>query len=244
MRRKSLKSVGIDLAGAATRPTGICCLVGNEVVESRDVRGDDSILDFVARHKPQIVAIDAPLSLPPGRRWTPGNAFPPDNGSHFRQCDLELRARGIRFFPITLGPMRSLTMRGITLRRRFEKSGYRVIEIYPGGAQDIWGIARKQQGLALLRRGLRKLGVEGIRAGMSGDELDAISGAMVGRLFMEGRAEVYGDFTSGAIVMPAAKRRPAARPKRVAESVRGRSARKPARKPPRPDVPARRGKRA
>ena len=212
--RKNVCVVGIDLAGAPKRPTGICCLRGNEVVESRDVHDDDSILGFVAGHKPDIVAIDAPLCLPPGRKWTPGSAFPADNGSHFRKCDLELRARGIRFFPITLGPMRSLTMRGIVLKRELEKSGCRVIEIYPGGAQDVWGIARKQQGLPLLRRGLRKLGVEGIHARMSGDELDAISGAIVGRLFLEGRAEVYGDFKSGAIVMPAAGRRPAARSRR------------------------------
>ncbi len=210
MSKRDIKVVGIDLAGVATRPTGICCLFGNEVVESRDVRRDESILHFVAEHNPQVVAIDAPLCLPPGRRWTPGTAFPADNGVHFRKCDLELRARGIRFFPITLGPMRSLTMRGIVLKRQLEKSGYRVIEIYPGGAQDIWGIARKQQGLALLRRGLRKLGIEGIRARMSGHELDAISGAIVGRLFLEGQAEVYGDFKSGAIVMPTARRRPGA----------------------------------
>jgi len=205
MRRMNVRSVGIDLAGVPRRPTGICCLIGNEIVDSRVVHDDESIIRFVTEHRPQVVAIDAPLCLPPGRKWTPGNAFPSDNGSHFRKCDLELRARGIRFFPITLGPMRSLTMRGIVLRRALEKAGCRVIEIYPGGAQDIWGIARKQKGLALLRRGLRKLGVRGIHAKMSGDELDAISGAIVGRLFLEGRAELYGDFKRGAIVMPAAR---------------------------------------
>jgi hypothetical protein len=208
MREKRIRVVGIDLAGVPRRPTGICCLLGGEVVESREVHDDDSILRFVAEHDPKIVAIDAPLCLPPGRKWTPGKAFPSNNGSHFRRCDLELRVRGIRFFPITLGPMRSLTMRGIVLKHALEKSGYRVIEIYPGGAQDVWGIARKQGGLALLRRGLKRLGARGIHAKMSGDELDAISGAIVGRLFLEGRAEVYGDFESGAIVMPAARSKP------------------------------------
>ncbi len=205
MRKKNTRVVGIDLAGVATRPTGICCLLGNEVLESRVLHDDQSILRFVAGHKPGIVAIDAPLCLPPGRKWTPGTPFPSNNGSHFRQCDMELRARGIRFFPITLGPMRSLTMRGIALKNELETLGYRAIEIYPGGAQDVWGIARKQRGLGLLRRGLRKLGTEGIHARMSGDELDAISGAIVGRLFLEGRAEIYGDFANGAIVMPRAK---------------------------------------
>jgi len=208
MAPKQIKVVGIDLAGSAKRPTGVCCLREDEVVDSRVVYEDDEILGFVKKNRPKIVAMDAPLSLPPGRKLTANGGFPPDNKVHLRSCDEELRRRGIRFFPVTLGPMRSLTIRGIALKERLEASGYRAIEIYPGGAQDVWGIARKQQGLSLLRGGLRrKLGVKGLSAKMSDHELDAVSGAIVGRLFLEGRAEVYGDFERGAIVMPAMNQR-------------------------------------
>ena len=211
MGKKGKRVVGIDLAGVVKRPTGICYLHGSEVVESRVVYEDGGILHFVEEYTPQVVAIDAPLCLPPGRTWTSGYDFPSDNGIHFRPCDEELRRRGIRFFPITLGPMRSLTLRGITLKDELEGLGYRVIEIYPGGAQDIWEIARKQRGLPLLRRGLKGLGIRGIHAKMSDHELDAVSGAIVGRLFLEGRAEVYGDFESGAIVMPPVRAKKAQR---------------------------------
>ena len=63
-------------------------------------------------------------------------------------------------------------------------------------------IARKQGGLSKLRRGLEKLGLNGLTRGMNGDELDAVTGALVGQLFLEGKAEVLGNFKQGAIVIP------------------------------------------
>ncbi|MDH4197015.1 MAG: hypothetical protein OEW05_06395, partial [Candidatus Aminicenantes bacterium] len=124
------------------------------------------------------------------------------NASHYRPCDLELRARGIPFFPITLGPMRALTERGIGLRAALDGRGYRVAEMYPGGAQDVWGLPRARRNPAALRRGLARRGVGGLAPRISDHELDAASGALVGLLYLKGRAEVYGDFQSGAILMP------------------------------------------
>jgi predicted nuclease with RNAse H fold len=147
--------------------------------------------------KPDLVAIDAPLNLPPGRRTIEDR-----NGEHFRPCDRELLKRGIRFFPITLGPMRSLTTRGIALKRKLVRRGFKVIEMFPGAAQDVWRIARKQEGLGKLQRGLNKLGLRGLDRKMNGDELDAVTGALVGRLFLEGKAEVMGNFKEGAIIVP------------------------------------------
>jgi predicted nuclease with RNAse H fold len=188
--------VGIDLAGSPRRPTGACLLRGG-AAETRLLYSDAEIADFVGTARPALVAVDAPLNLPPGRR-----SMDDRNGEHYRPCDLELRRRGIPFFPITLGPMRGLTARGIDLRRRLEERGIPVVEIYPGGAQDVWGIPRAKRDRAGLRRGLRKLGITGLGGSASDHELDAASGALVGRLFLEGRAEVFGDFETGAIVMP------------------------------------------
>jgi uncharacterized protein len=189
--------VGIDLAGSPLRNTGICTLRGMKVTECTIVNTDEQILEFAARTRPDLIAIDAPLNLPPGRK-----SFEDRNGEHFRKCDRVLLSRGIRFFPITLGPMRSLTLRGILLKKILSRRGYKVIEIYPGAAQDVWKIARKQGGLPRLRRGLEKLGVKGLTKNMNGDELDAVTGALVGRLYLQGRAEVLGNFRHGAIVVP------------------------------------------
>jgi hypothetical protein len=53
-----------------------------------------------------------------------------------------------------------------------------------------------------LRTGLQRLGIEGLEKDISGHELDAASGALVGLLFLQGRAEVLGNFSEGAILMP------------------------------------------
>jgi predicted nuclease with RNAse H fold len=98
--------------------------------------------------------------------------------------------------------MRALTERGIRLKLRLEAEGFRAVEIYPGGAQDIWGLPRAKRDLAGLRGGLARLGIKGLKKNISDHELDAASGALVGRFFLLGEAEVLGDFATGAILMP------------------------------------------
>jgi len=188
--------VGIDLAGSPRRPTGVCILHGM-IARTLLAFEDQEILIAVDRERPVLVPIDAPLTLPPGRSTIHDRA-----GGHFRECDRELRNRGIRFFPITLGPMRMLTERGMALRARIEARGPRVVECYPGAAQDIWGIPRQHKDLGALREGLGRLGVRGLSGGMTGDELDAVTAALVGRWFLSGCGEVLGG--PGGIVVPAA----------------------------------------
>jgi len=200
IRRHDGKVVGVDLAGSQSRNTGICTLKKDNITSCTILHTDQEIVDYIEKEKPALIAVDAPLNLPPGRK-----SIEDKNGEHFRPCDRELLKRGIRFFPITLGPMRMLTKRGIHLRRILTRLGYPMIEVYPIAAQDIWHIGRKQDGLSKLRRGLEKLGVKGLSIKMAGDELDAVTAALVGNLFLRGKAEVLGSFKRGAIVIPHAK---------------------------------------
>jgi predicted nuclease with RNAse H fold len=197
MKRHNRKVVGIDLAGSPKRDTGICTLKKHRITFCAIVHTDQEILDYVEKENPALIAVDAPLNLPPGRK-----SIEDKTGEHFRPCDRELLRRGIRFFPITLGPMRLLTKRGIHLKRVLTRRGYPVIEVYPGAAQDIWNTSRKQDGLSRLCKGLEKLGAKGLNRKMGGDELDAVTAALVGELFLRGKAEVLGDFKRGAIVIP------------------------------------------
>ena len=140
--------IGLDLAGVETRPTGYCKLSGFKA-ETCIVYTDKEILERIREVQPSLIAIDAPLSLPPGRK-----TLEERNGNHLRRCDRELLKSGIKFFPVTLGPMRKLTARGINLRRILELEHFMVVEAYPGGAQDVLGIPRKQKGLDKLKAGL------------------------------------------------------------------------------------------
>jgi predicted nuclease with RNAse H fold len=200
IKRYNRKVVGIDLAGSPKRSTGICTLKKDNITCCTIVHTDQEIISYVEKENPALIAIDAPLNLPPGRK-----SLEDKNGEHFRPCDRELLRRGIRFFPITLGPMRLLTKRGIHLKRVLTRRGYPVIEVYPGAAQDIWHTGRKQEGLSNLRKGLEKLGLKGLNNKMNGDELDAVTAALVGQLFLRGKSEVLGNFKRGAIVIPYTK---------------------------------------
>jgi len=187
--------VGLDLAAVESRPTGLCIL-RSLIAETFLVCTNEEIVRKTEESKPKIVAIDAPLSLPAGRK-----SIEQKTDVHLRECDKELLKRGIKFFPVTLGPMRKLTSRGIFLRRLFESKHFKVIEVYPGGAQDILEIPRKQQGLRRLRAGLEESGIEGLNDRMNDHELDAVTCALVGKLFLEGKAITYGTCEQ-EIVMP------------------------------------------
>jgi predicted nuclease with RNAse H fold len=186
--------IGLDLAGVETRPTGFCVL-DEMKAETQLVYNDKEILQKINKVKPKVIAIDAPLSLPKGRK-----SIEERTNVHLRECDKELLKRRIKFFPITLGPMRKLTERGIKLKGLLESKGFKVIEVYPGGAQDVLGIPRKQQGLCKLRNGLGKLGIKGLTKNMTDHELDAVTSAYVGKLFLEGNSETLG--SKNGIVMP------------------------------------------
>ncbi|MCI0473492.1 MAG: DUF429 domain-containing protein, partial [Ignavibacteria bacterium] len=111
----------------------------------------------------------------------------------------------IKFFPITIGPMRMLTKRGISLKKKFKRMGFESIEIFPGATQDVFGIPRKQHSLKGLLKGLEKLGIKGLNKEMNNDELDAVTGAYTGYLYLKGKAEVLGDLKKGAIILPNGK---------------------------------------
>lgn len=192
--------VGLDLAGVENRPTGFCALTQDKA-ETSLLYSDQEILCKIRQVRPTVVAIDAPLSLPPGR-----SSLEERTSNHLRECDRELLRKGIKFFPLTLGPMRQLTKRGMNLKNLLLAENYIVIEAYPGGAQDVLGIPRKQKGLDKLKAGLEGLGLSGLKDQISDHELDAATCAYVGKLFFEGKTVIYGGQSEG-IVMPKGEKR-------------------------------------
>ncbi|MGQ9718556.1 MAG: DUF429 domain-containing protein [Nitrososphaerales archaeon] len=196
-----MKSFGIDLAGVETRDSGVCILNDRSKAEAFTLRDNNEIIDCAIKSEPTIIAIDAPLSLPFGRCCLKDTCLC-RNKSHLRYCDRELLKMKIKFFPITLGPMRKLTERGMGLKKMLESEGFRVIEVYPGGAQDILSIPRKQKGLDELKKGLIKIGIKGISRVTSDHELDAVTSALVGKMYIEDDYLAVGDPEEGLIIMP------------------------------------------
>ena len=109
----------------------------------------------------------------------------------------------IKFFPITLGPMRQLTLRGMALKAKLEKMGLRVFETYPGAAQDIWGIPRQKDPQGL-KQGLKRFKLIGNWLGpeVTKDELDALTCAIVAREDLGGNTKAIGDPEEGLTILP------------------------------------------
>jgi predicted nuclease with RNAse H fold len=189
--------IGLDLAANHKKQTGFCIMNENLEVKTFLLFTDNEILEHVKYYNPELIAIDAPLSLPMGR-----TSLEEKSNIHLRLCDRELLGLGIKFFPITLGPMRKLTERGIKLKQMLENFGYKVIEVFPGATQDILGLVRKNQGINKLREGLISLGIKGIKYEISDDELDAITCALTGLLYLKGECIELGDKKEGILIIP------------------------------------------
>jgi predicted nuclease with RNAse H fold len=199
-----MKAVGIDLAGVETRPTGFCVLDGSLNAHTYLLYSDRQVIDMIEQITPDVVSIDAPLALPKDR---PSLSAKYKNRSHLRECDRVLLKMGIRFFPVTLGPMRKLTQRGIKLRKILEGKGFKVIESFPGAAQDLLGMPRKQKGLEKLRKALVKYGIKGDieEKTVSDHELDAATSALVGLLYLEGNYTAIGNPEEILMILPKTK---------------------------------------
>jgi histidinol phosphatase-like PHP family hydrolase/predicted nuclease with RNAse H fold/dephospho-CoA kinase len=189
--------VGVDLT-AGEKATGLAVLDGHHVDTISALR-DEEILAFIEARKPAIVSIDSPLGLP-------GGVESVDRAVGIvRVAEYDLTSVGIPAYPALIDSMQNLTLRGIRLKRailgRFPEMS--VIESYPGAAQDILCIPRKQRGLSLLKDGLRRIGLTG--AGLestSHDEIDAITAAVVGRYYEAGQFERLGVPRESELLVP------------------------------------------
>lgn len=211
-RLDDLRIVGLDLTGSGARPSGYALLQGS-AVETVRLGEDDEILARIRADRPVLVSIDSPLCMPRGRT----SVFDDDpmRAQHgiMRQCERTLKRRGINVYPCLLPSMQRLTARGMSLAACLRSEGVPVIESYPGAAQDIIGLPRKQNGLDHLTSSLRDFGLDGAFGDslVSHDELDAITCALVGAFFLERLYEPLGGEEEDPLIVPSLERRPTRR---------------------------------
>jgi len=189
------KIVGLDLAGVDDRPTGFATLVGPRV-ETKVLFHDEQILGEIFNYMAgvvegnRLISIDAPLSKP--------------FRGKSRICEKALRRLGIRVFPCMFAGMAKLTERGIRLATKLRSHYFEVIESYPGSAQDILGIPRKGKDKKPLQDALIKYGIKGdvTKPNITDHELDAITSAIVGKLYLQGKTVALGTYKEGFMIVP------------------------------------------
>lgn len=191
--------VGIDLTGSEKRATGWALLDAAHAT-TKTIRTDEDLTRETLDAAPDLVSIDSPLALPDGH----GTA----NARIYRKCELALKRMGISVFWCLLPSMEMLTRRGIKLAQALRAGGCKVIESYPGAAQDILGIPRKKTSLEELKWGLSRAGITGNFLGspVTHDELDAITSALVGLFYLAGEHIALGTKGEDYLIIPRSER--------------------------------------
>lgn len=199
----SFCAIGIDLVSSDDRESGFCVLRGHNATTCR-VKTDDEMIRLAVEAGADLVSIDSPLSIPKGRTSFFDNDPYREEFGITRECERILKRRGISSYPCLIPSMQKLTQRGMLLAQQFRNLGIPVIESYPGAAQDIMSIPRKQAGLDYLVEGLKEFGLTGefIHTPVSHDELDAITSAVVGHFFWAGMYEGLGNPEEEYLIIP------------------------------------------
>lgn len=191
--------VGIDLTGSEKRATGWALLEGANATTKALVT-DEELLRETITAAPDIVSIDSPLSLPDGQVST----VQLNPGLIYRKCELALKRMGISVFWCLLPSMRGLTGRGIRLAQALREAGLKVIESYPGAAQDLLAIPRKKASLEELKWGMHRAGIRGnfLTAKIRHDEVDAITSALVGLFYLADDYIALGTPSEDYLIVP------------------------------------------
>ena len=123
--------LGIDLTGSPKRKSAYVLMEKDKrIVDFGFFGDDDEIAGYVLARRPEVIALDAPLTLP-----LRGN---------MRGCDKALRRLGMRVFPPLMKGMKKLTLRGSLLAQMLRERGFTVIEVFPRGAQILLGAYTKK----------------------------------------------------------------------------------------------------
>jgi predicted nuclease with RNAse H fold len=206
---------GIDLTSTEAKPSA-CLGLDDEsqlvylgfLTENKDIV---ALLNF---YSSQVIAIDAPLSLPLGLCCLEQSCpckpkFPRKN----RQCDQELRQQGIPCYPTSKKTfIKDLIYRGIELKTSIShevKQAGQIIEVYPFASKvRLFGktIPRKttKQGMNFLRDKLEDIlpSLKPYLDMFDHDLYDAAMAAYTALLYHQNRVEALGNSKEGLIFIP------------------------------------------
>jgi len=203
---------GIDLTSTEAKPSACLGLDSKSqlvylgfLIKNRDIV---NLLDF---YSPQVIAIDAPLSLPLGLCCLEESCscqpkFPRKN----RQCDQELRRQGIPCYPTSKKTfIKDLIYRGIELKTsigREVKQAGQVIEVYPFASKvRLFGktmpLKTTKQGMNFLRDKLGEIlpSLKPYLDMFDHDLYDAAVAAYTALLHHQNRVEALGSSEEGVI---------------------------------------------
>lgn len=204
--------LGIDLTSKEAKPSA-CLGLDRELnlIYLGFLNGDSDILQVASRYDFELIAIDAPLSLPKGLCCLEEScSCQPMAGVKGRNCERELAKLGIPcYFTTKKSIIKAMVYRGIRLRSELEAMDYEVIEVYPYASKvRLFGknISKKTTpaGLAFLKQHICQLlpNITAYIDGVNHDMCDAAIAAYTAYLHSQGKTELCGEAEEGTIYLP------------------------------------------
>ncbi|MGC8747419.1 MAG: DUF429 domain-containing protein [Candidatus Kapaibacteriota bacterium] len=154
---------GLDLSAKDVNPTGVCFLSG-KFARTKVLKSDNEILEEIQVSNPNIIAIDAPLTL------------------NNRICDVLLKKYGA--MPLKLKSIMQLATRAVRLVNELETlilQDTKIIEVFPTATAKILSVYHRDDGIKQ-QKIAEVLNIE-FNCKVSKDELDAFLCALTGWLF-------------------------------------------------------------
>jgi len=154
---------------------------------------DSFICDIVSMHQFNVLALDAPLSLPGVYHRLPNK-----HDYFYRDCDRQLKAMS----PMFIG---GLTARAMKLKKQIEKTGAEVIEAYPKAIAkglDYHHLYQKknkgtlQNFVSLL---VKQHSVELSNMPVNWHQVDSLLALLIASKYVDGRCDCAGDAKEGQI---------------------------------------------
>ena len=204
--------LGIDLSATPKRPSAYALLDEQaNLVYLDQFSMFEELLAFLEVHRPSLIAIDAPLSLPLGLDCLEEtHPCPPTMNHKGRAAEQELARMHIGcFFTTKRSIIKTLIYRGIEIQRDLVDKGYQVIEVYPYATKvilfgDKIPPKNSPRGVAFLRDRLLELvgGFTPHVEGLNHDKCDAVLAAYTAYLHHGDQTDSLGIPEEGHIVVP------------------------------------------
>ncbi len=184
---KAKISIGIDLSASEQKPTG-WAIIQKRRVKATQLYTDEEIIRKTVKANPSIVAIDAPLTFP--------------KQGMLRQADRQMYRLGYPVFPPLFRSMQKLTERGVKISEILRLKGLEVIEVHPASSRKALSMPTKDW--RKIQAVFRHIGLRGEheKRVLTRHEIDAVTAALTGLLYLEGKTRLVGDAAEGIIVVP------------------------------------------
>ena len=204
--------LGIDLSASTKRPSFCALLDGRAKLAGLDrFHTFDELHDFLDIHKPSLIAIDVPVSLPLGLDCLEeSHCCAPVLEHKGRAAEQELaRMRIGCFFTTKRSIIKGLIYRGQELYQDLVSRGYNVVEVYPYATKvllfgDKIPPKSSARGLAFLKERLSDLieGLDPYLTELDHDRCDALLAAYTAHLHQQDQTDSLGIAEEGYVVVP------------------------------------------